>query len=329
MPIDTIRLPGTPVITTTLGLGTTGLLGLPGEKGRREMLERAFDLGVRHYDTAPYYGYGEAERILGRFIRTRRDRVTVTTKFGIQPPRVGGLSTLAGMARRMTTHLAPLRRLLAKQAGRLVRREAFTVNDARRSLEASLKALQTDYIDIYLLHEAGPAETASDELLSFLTQQVHKGLIRSFGIGSEFDRTIGVIGSHPGYACVIQLENNVLRRNLAAVPQTATRAVITHRALGDALKVLITSLRADPEMAGRWSGDIGADCGRDSVVSGLMLAYAARENNKGVVIFSTRSSAHLERNIRVVADEAFTDSQISIFAKLVEADVMPKVRLRG
>src|SRR4051794_34566733 len=122
--MNTIRLHGTPVVTSTIGIGSTSLLKLDSEKERLAVLEHAFDLGIRHYDTAPYYGYGQAERLLGRFIASRRDQVTVTTKFGIQPARIAGLSTMAALAKRMTRRVAPLRRLLSRQADKLVQRDA-------------------------------------------------------------------------------------------------------------------------------------------------------------------------------------------------------------
>jgi aryl-alcohol dehydrogenase-like predicted oxidoreductase len=51
------------------------------------MLERAFALGITHFDVARAYGFGRAEGILGKFLRGRRDQVTVATKLGLQPPR--------------------------------------------------------------------------------------------------------------------------------------------------------------------------------------------------------------------------------------------------
>ena len=59
-----------------------------GSISRREslrLLEAAFDAGIRHFDVAPMYGYGEAEGCLGEFLQRHRADVTVTTKYGIPP----------------------------------------------------------------------------------------------------------------------------------------------------------------------------------------------------------------------------------------------------
>jgi D-threo-aldose 1-dehydrogenase len=319
MALQTIQLRNTPVATSALGLGTTGLLGLDHDKDRMELLTRAFSLGLRHFDTAPYYGFGEAERILGRFIRSRRDRVTVTTKLGIHPPRVAGLSTVAGLAKRMTRRIGGLRRLLSREAGKLIRRNAFTVADAEKSLHASLRALGTDYVDIYLLHEASASDVASDELLCFLEDQVGKGTIRCFGVASEFDRVVGVLSSSPSYARVVQFESSLFRRNVESLPKDADCAVITHRALHDPFRRLVEQLREDPLMATEWSATTGVDCGDESVLSALALAYAIRTNRSGIVLFSSKSVLHVESNVRAVAEQRLSESQIVAFSDLVAA----------
>lgn len=56
------------------------------------LLDAAYDAGIRHFDVAPLYGQGEAAALFGEFPRGRRDKVTVTTKFGISHP----LATVAG-----------------------------------------------------------------------------------------------------------------------------------------------------------------------------------------------------------------------------------------
>ena len=76
-----------------------------GAMGRREsvaMLEAAFDAGIRHFDVAPMYGFGQAEGCLGEFLGRHRADVTVTTKYGIPPAKNQGLIGLARvLARRV------------------------------------------------------------------------------------------------------------------------------------------------------------------------------------------------------------------------------------
>ena len=71
------------------------------------MLDVAYDSGIAHFDLAPIYGLGLSEREIAPFIRGRREAITLTTKFGIDPSPLG---RLAGRVQRpVRTALARLR----------------------------------------------------------------------------------------------------------------------------------------------------------------------------------------------------------------------------
>src|SRR2546428_83538 len=82
-----VTLPGTPVTTTALGFGCSSLLGGKTRAEGLRLLESAYEAGIRHFDVARYYSFGDAEGLVGEFARGRRDRITITTKFGLQPHR--------------------------------------------------------------------------------------------------------------------------------------------------------------------------------------------------------------------------------------------------
>src|SRR5438132_8550034 len=140
-------LPGTGITTSAFGFGCSGLMARLDRAASVRCLEAAFDAGLTHFDVARSYGYGEAEAAVGRFIRDKRDRVTVTTKLGIEPPRASaGLATAKSVAR-LAVRVAPgLRRVARRRAAQLVSARRFGVEDARASLETSLRELATDYV---------------------------------------------------------------------------------------------------------------------------------------------------------------------------------------
>ncbi len=152
---------------------------LPAEAERQRVLESAFDQGVRHFDAARMYGLGKVEGIVGTFARPRRDQVTITSKFGIQlnayATRFSGIQTLV---RRILALNPALRQIARRRSQALYKEQAFSMEDARLSLETSLRELQTDYIDIYLLHECTAAGLRQgDDLLSFLQDARQAGKI--------------------------------------------------------------------------------------------------------------------------------------------------------
>ena len=119
-----------------------------GNKDRQEsnrIIERALEAGINFIDTADVYVAGESERILGKAIADRRGQVVLATKgrnkMG-EGPNDWGTSRL---------HM-------------------------RQALEASLKRLNTNYVDLYYVH-APDYNTPIDETLRFLDDAVHQGKI--------------------------------------------------------------------------------------------------------------------------------------------------------
>ena len=83
--------------SSVLGFGTTSFMSADSTQERLAILEAAYACGITHLDTAAYYGYGEAERLVGRFLSGKRDKVTITTKFGIEPTGLPLMSTMNSM----------------------------------------------------------------------------------------------------------------------------------------------------------------------------------------------------------------------------------------
>ncbi len=303
-----------------IGFGTTALLALSSEGDRQALLCTAVEAGITHFDTAPYYGYGEAEKILGRFIKDRRDQVTITTKFGIQPPRLAGGGSVAGAVKRLVRNLGPVRRLLARQAGKMVQRAAFSAADAEKSLDSSLRSLQTDHIDIYLLHEAGPGDT-SDELLAFLEEKKKQGMIGRFGTGSDFSKVMEMVATRPDFADVLQFENSLIRPNLQRCTFSGGAPLtITHGALGGSFRQLHDSLQADPILRRRCSELLAADAGDARHLASAMLLWAVQDNPQGMVLFSSSRPDNLRANMEALGNNRFTIGQLHAFARLVAAE---------
>lgn len=128
----------------------------------------ALDAGISLLDTAPIYGFGHSEIVVGKAIKDRRDKVVLATKCGmvINAPggRSVGRSTAAGPS----------------EFGHLEIKIYNKPESIRQELELSLKRLQTDYIDLYQTHwqeEDTPIEDTMGELLRLKEE----GKIRAIG----------------------------------------------------------------------------------------------------------------------------------------------------
>jgi aryl-alcohol dehydrogenase-like predicted oxidoreductase len=146
---------------SVLGLGCGGFGGVgsdPALFGQGEdeaaafsIMDRAFELGINYFDTANSYGGGRSEEMIGRWLRSRgtREAIVLSTKVF---NRMGPGPNDAGLSRR---HL-----ILA--------------------VEASLRRLQTDWLDLYVPHEVDP-ETPLDETVRALDELVREGKVRYLG----------------------------------------------------------------------------------------------------------------------------------------------------
>lgn len=154
-------------------------------------LEAAYGQGITHFDVARFYGFGAAEGILGKFARGKRDKITITTKFGISP----GNQLLSNLwvqnfFRQLYRMAGTGRKNIKKVAGKMAYGGDFSPQAAEASLATSLRELKTGYIDFLLLHEPFISDTQSGELIDWLEGLKSKGIIRKYGIGS-FSQQIG------------------------------------------------------------------------------------------------------------------------------------------
>ena len=317
-----VQLGGTKISTPVIGFGCSSLASVGRTRAIR-LLESAFDVGIRHFDVARYYGYGETEGILGTFIKYRRTHVTVTTKFGIEPPRrTNALRIALGVGRRFLRLVPSARKIVQRHAFVPVRGNAFSVTDARRNLETSLRELGTDYIDFYLLHDYKAGDHSSDELVAFLRQAVEAGKIRCFGLGTSIDNVVRALDCEPDLCGVVQFQDSVLTRNREKLPSEAPHGlVITHGSLGGAYTCLSSFFKSGNGRVKDWSATLDLDCSDERALAALLLNYAVNANPNGLLLFSTRNIDRVSLDAKSVLNPLVTPLQVKLFAQLVELNL--------
>lgn len=152
------RLGASGLVVSATGLGCNNL-GRPGTvtehpKAAAALVNAAIDAGVTLFDTADIYGRpaGRSEELLGQALGSRRDEVVLATKFGMSMDGANGPDFGARGSRRYL----------------------------RTAVEASLRRLGTDRIDLYQLHEPDP-QTPIAETLAALNELIAEGKVRYIG----------------------------------------------------------------------------------------------------------------------------------------------------
>lgn len=295
-------------------------MGAMGRKESLAMLEAAFDAGIRHFDVAPMYGFGQAESCLGDFLARHRAEVTVTTKYGIPPAKHQGLIGVArSIARPVVKALPGLKRGLSSMAGKAMQpaeKASFTAEQAKASLERSLGELRTHRIDVWLLHEVTADDLRDDRLLRLLEDSVAAGTIGAFGVGSEAGKMAALLVTRPEYCRVVQFEWSVMDPPVPPIPSFR----IHHRALTENFRELHHQLSQDAAQARLWSERVGADLADRDVLAALMLKTALLENPQSVILFSSKSPAHMRRNVEV-ADDSRLETPARAFYALIQEKV--------
>ena len=144
-------------------------------------IQRAFELGCNFFDTADVYGHGHSEEVLGQALKGHRDKVIIATKVGGDfyhgPPRMN-----------------------------------FNPDYIEFALEKSCERLQTDYVDLYQLHNPPVQMIRNETLFRALEMLKEKGKIHHYGI-SIHDPKEGILAMKTGKPEAIQVVFNILRQD--------------------------------------------------------------------------------------------------------------------
>jgi D-threo-aldose 1-dehydrogenase len=313
----TVRLPGTDLMPSRLGFGTSLLMARLGRRESVRLLEVAHESGITHFDTARAYGYGEAESAVGEFLTGRRDAVTVTTKVGLLPPRNSrGLRAAKTVARAAVSRAPALRTRLRARAQGMVVTGHFEPREARLSLETSLRELRTDAVDVLLLHECRPADLETEGLLDFLEDVVREGKVRCFGLGTDRESTRTILRERPAFARVVQVPRSALDEPLADGEGPADTALITHSAVRTLLEPLREAMRRE-RRGERWSRELGIDCTDPEALGRLLLAEALGSEATAVVLFSSTSEGRIRSNAALAGGDGPSEAQVATFVRLL------------
>jgi aryl-alcohol dehydrogenase-like predicted oxidoreductase len=313
---------GTELNVYPVGLGCMGMSFVYGGQPKGEAiatLHRAVEIGVNFFDTAEVYGPYENEILLGKALKSVRDKVTIATKFGFRILEEGtGTERMAGMDSRP--------------------------EHAKAVAEASLKRLSTDVIDLYYQHRVDP-NVPIEDTVGAMAELVREGKVRALGLSEASAATIRRAHAvHP--IAAVQSEYSLWSRdpeeNVFSVCRELGIGFVPYSPLG---RGLLTGTIARPEALGgddwrrglpRFQADamaanasLIATLGRLAAEKGvtpaqLALAWVLHQGEFIVPIPGARKIHHLEQNTAAAGIKLSVAEVAAIGAALSPEKVMGK-----
>jgi aryl-alcohol dehydrogenase-like predicted oxidoreductase len=269
---------GLRVSPLALGTMTFGEEWGAGEAESRQMFDRYVDAGGNFIDTAGYYAKGKSEELTGKFAEAKRQRLVLSTKYTLN--RELGDPNGAGNGRK----------------------------NMMRSVEQSLRALRTDYIDLFFLH-VWDNTTPADEILRGFDDLVRAGKVLYLGLSDTPAWQVArlqTIAELRGWTqlAALQVEYSLLQR------ATERDLIPAARALG--LGVMPWSPLASGVLSGKYA--TGATPATDPAGGrGALITAAGRINEKTVAVADA---------VKAVADElGCTSAQVALAWTLVNPAV--------
>ena len=298
-PSERVRLGRTPLSVTRFGLGTAPLAGLyeaVPEDQALQVITRAWDEGVRHFDTAPLYGFGNAETRLGKALHDKpREEFVLASKVGRllradAPPE-------PGQNFRGTPSVNPV--------------FDFSYDGVMRSVDESLERLQLDRIDILHIHD--PDNHYDDALHGAYKALDHlrsEGVIRAVGAGMNQAEMLARFAREGNFDCFLLAGRYTLLDQIALdelLPICVERGIAII-----AGGVYNSGILADPKLGARYNyaaapeplleraRKIRAVCDRHGIpLKAAALQFPIGHPAVSCVVVGCRSVAQLDESLRM------------------------------
>jgi aryl-alcohol dehydrogenase-like predicted oxidoreductase len=303
--------------TSVLGFGCGSVMGRIGRTASLRAMHAAWDAGITLYDTARSYGYGEAEAVLGEFLRGKRDHAVIATKYGIEPQPQSSLKRIVIPAVRAAMKVSPpgIRKVLRRGSDAKSALGNFTVQGLRGSVERSLRALETDYVDILFLHEASAQTIRDGELMSELERLVQEGKVLRAGLYARANVIAVSMVSCPQVITAMQFSADPFDSDAATIARHKSdhMLLVGNHPFGSPERVArVKAALAKAAASHAAPADLREklrDNGPQALLEAL-LGIALYGMGNHALVFSMMRPDHLRANVRALESNRFSSGEL-------------------
>jgi len=288
------------------------------ERESVRVLNRAYELGINFFDTSDTYRYGQSEELIGRVFKGRRNQLIIASK-------VGNLaSPLGRIGKKLHPLLMPVRHLIQPFTNPLKKlwkpRRDFSSKHIKQSIEKSLTRLQTDYLDLYQLHNPPTWVLERGEVFETLDYLKDQGKIRLYGVSAH---TIGdaiQCLNNPNISS-LQVVFNMLEQEAVKelLPSAEKKgiAIIARIPLARGLLTKEMIVQTGPptdrkklQIARAKVEELSFLINGERTLSQAALQFVLHRSHVSVVIPGTRKVKHLEDNIKAPETPTLTKEEL-------------------
>jgi aryl-alcohol dehydrogenase-like predicted oxidoreductase len=268
-----------------LGFGGASLTSMRSYANVKDLLNTAYSLGIKHYDTSDLYGKGYSELIYGHFLKDKRKDITITTKFGLGSPFYANQLPVS-LLLPLNYQLKTIKNAIKKP--QLINDTHYTPVAFRHidkpyveaCLKASLNRLKTDYIDYYLLHEGLP-NFLTEAAFAYLLDRKKQGQIRYIGLATNVLDIKALDTEGVENWDILQYEGYDKNDVLSIKNKFPNKLHFHHSCLKNRTDLVVNNVLEQDKI-------------------GYMLAQSILNNPDGKVVFSTRNTQYLNANINAI-----------------------------
>jgi len=301
-----------------LGFGCSALMGRSGRTASLRALAAAWDEGIRFFDTARSYGYGESEALLGEFLQGRRSDAIIATKFGILADRQSSWKrTAKAVARSIITVVPSARSMIQRGAASQFTHNQFTIPILQQSIEESLRKLRTDSVDMLFMHAAPASVLEQDDLLEAIGQLITAGKVKVAGLSAEPEVVALATEQKTRLLKAMQFPCNVF--NISSAVDIARRTGdsytwVANNPYGGVARVkrcreilleIVQSQKLDQILCEKL-GSL-----EDTIFADIVLNVILRESGIHVVIPAMMRVDHIRANVQALSHSRFTTNEIT------------------